>query len=266
MKSFFLTWSLFMFSSHAHALFSFEYAQHSGYGDLPIRILISETHATLIRQDTLNAGDAIGVFRANVTKALMDRLTATTPDLIESPPTPPPTRDSSYFVIRLQTDARKVELRVAHHPDALEKIKDLMREINVLETKTPWKPFRTLALDLTNDFTIRLTNAGTETIHVPFQTLGLTIESIDAKAPPPVPGFTPPPRVWELASGKGTLPSAIDIAPGTSTEYHLPLLVPASKDKLYRVRFFARGAIDPTLPDIAGTAVSKAMTPAEPRH
>lgn len=249
-------------SIEAQAGFSFEYAQHAGYGGLPIRISIAGTHATLIRQDALAGGDPIGVFRAEIGAAQQARLASAVPDSIDS--SVPAMRDAGYFTVRLQADGRKVDLRISQHPAALEKARDLMREVGLLETGLAWKPVRAFTLELAPGFVVRFHNIGTEAVRVAFQTLGLTIESIPAAEPPKVPGVTPPSRVWELANGEAALPPGLEIAPGASADVRLPLAAPVSSGKLYRARFFARGATDPAKPDVFGTATSKPVPGAQP--
>jgi hypothetical protein len=257
-----LLWSLMMLSVDAQAAFSFEYAQHAGYGGLPIRISIAGTHATLIRQDALAGGVPIGVFRAEITAEQQRRLASAVPDSIDSPV--PAVRDSGYFTVRMQVDSRKVDLRISQDPAAQEKARDLMREVGLLETGLSWKPVRAFTLELTPGFAVSFHNIGTEAVRVAFQTLGLTIESIPAAEPPKVPGVTPPSRVWELANGEAALPPALEIAPGASADVHLPLAGPVSPDKLYRARFSARGVTDPAKPDLFGTATSKPVPGAKP--
>ena len=250
-----LLWGLTMSSGESlGAEFSFEYAQHAGYGGLPVRMLVAGTRATLIRQDALEGGAPIGVFRAAITAAQQKQLMELTPDAVDSPVAP--ARDAGYFVIRLRAGARTADLRIAHDPRATEKVRPLLHEIERLETSLAWQPVRAIALELTPGFAVRFRNIGTEPVHLSFGTLGLTIESIAAEEPPKVPGVTPPARVWELATGQATLPPGIEIAAGESADLRLPL-GPTSKAKLYRARFFARGTTDPDQPELFGTATSK---------
>lgn len=238
------------------ATFSLEYAQHSGYGRMPLRILVEGTQATLIRQETLNAGQPIGLFRASFTAADQKRLSAAVPDTIESGA--PLMRDSDYFIIRLKTAQRNVELRFPHDPVALGKAAPMMQELARLEKELAWKPVRVILVELTPSYAVSIRNIGSEAVKVPFGTLGLTIESIAAAEPPKVPGKTPPPRIWEMASGTAHLPKSIEIGAGQSLEFPLPL-GPTAKDKLYRARFNAEGNIDPADPEILGTTYSVAV-------
>ncbi len=238
------------------ATFSLEYAQHSGYGRMPLRILVEGARATLIRQETLNAGQPIGVFHAAFTAADQKRLAAAVPDAIEGGA--PLQRDSGYFIVRLKSGQRNVELRFAHDPVALGKAAPMMQELARLEKELAWKPVRAILVELTPAYAVSIRNIGTEAVVVPFGTLGLTIESIAAAEPPKVPGKTPPPRVWEMANGTANLPRSIEIAAGQSLEFPLPL-GPTTRDKLYRARFNAQGNIDPDTPEIIGTAYSLAV-------
>ncbi|MGJ5819020.1 hypothetical protein [Paludibaculum fermentans] len=238
------------------ATFSLEYAQHSGYGRMPLRILVEGNQATLIRQETLTAGQPIGLFRATVTAADQKRLASAVPDSIESGT--PLQRDSDYFIVRLKTAQRNVELRFAHDPVALGKAAPMMKELERLEKDLAWKPLRAILVELTPAYAVSIRNIGSEPVKVPFGTLGLTIESIAAAEPPKVPGKTPPPRVWEMANGTANLPKSIELAAGQSLEFTLPL-GPTAKDKLYRACFNAQGNIDPADPEIIGTAYSLAV-------
>ncbi|WP_321475358.1 hypothetical protein [uncultured Paludibaculum sp.] len=238
------------------AVFSLEYAQHSGYGRMPTRILVDGTKATLIRQETLKAGEPIGVFQAAITQADQKRLAAAVPDSIDAGA--PPMRDSEYFIVRLKTDNRNADLRFAHDPAALEKAGAMMKELTRLETGLAWKPARAVVLELTPNYAVNIRNIGTESVRLPFGTLGLTIESIAAAEPPKVPGMTPRPRVWEMANGTANLPKSVELAAGQSLEFALPLGA-TTADKMYRARFYARGNIDPAQPDLFGTAYSVAV-------
>lgn len=238
------------------AVFSFEYAQHSGYGRMPLRIVVEGTQATLIRQETMTAGEPIGVFQATLPPAEQQKIAAATPESIDSAPAAQ--RDSEYFVVRLKTGQRNVELRIAHDPAALGASAALMKEMAHLEKDLAWKPVRAIVVELTPEFRVNVRSIGSEAVRLPLGPLGLTIESIAAAEPPRVPGVTPRPRVWEMANGTAQLPKSIELGPGQSMEFPLPL-ASVSEDKLYRARFFARGNIDPAQPDMAGLATSRAV-------
>ena len=202
------------------------------------------------------ASGGIGIFRAAFTAADQKRLTAAVPDSIESGA--PLQRDSDYFIVRLKTAQRSVELRFPHDPVALGKAAPMMQELARLEKELAWKPVRAILVELTPSYAVSIRNIGSEAVKVPFGTLGLTIESIAAAEPPKVPGKTPPPRIWEMANGTAHLPKSIEIGAGQSLEFPLPL-GPTTKDKLYRARFNAEGNIDPADPEIIGTAYSLAV-------
>lgn len=238
------------------AVFSLEYAQHAGYGRMPLRVLVQGNTATLIRQETLNAGEPIGVFQAPLSAAGQQRLSAAVPDSVTAGERP--MRDSDYFVLRMKSDRRNVDLRFAHDPAALGQFAAFMKELAHLERDLPWKPVRAMVVELTPNYTVNVRNIGTAMIRVPLGPLGLTIESIAATEPPRVPGVTPPPRVWEMANGTAHLPKSVELGPGQSLEFPLPLNG-VSKDKLYRARFFAMGNMEPDQPDLAGLATSKAV-------
>jgi hypothetical protein len=244
--------------------FSFEYAEHAGMGETPVRLTIDAQQATLQRSQSQTEGQAIGVFHAPVSSEQIRRLTAATPDALQvAVPMPP---DSPNFTVRLRNGARNVSLRIAAHPEALTEVEALTKEIESLITGLPWKAERALSLELRPPaapvtsgkpagFTVRLHNPGTQSLTLALQPGAIRIEAMLAAAPPRVPGVTPRPRFWETAGEGKTLPASVTIPAGGTTDLKLEATIDEPKEMLVRANFEIRRTAEPFV-----AAFSKPLT------
>jgi hypothetical protein len=243
---------------------SFEYAEHAGFGETPIRLTIEGTEATLVRQQSQAEAQAIGVFHAPVSSEQIRRLNAATPDALRSAVSMPP--DSPNFTVRLRAGTRNVNLRIAAHPEALTEVEALTNDVNKLIAELPWKAERALWLELMPpavavtagkpvEFVVRLHNPGTQALSLPLKAGAITIQAMAAVAPPRVPGVTPRPRFWETAGGDRTLPASVTVPAGATADIKLQATIDEAKSTLVRANFeMRRGA------DAFGAAFSKALT------
>jgi hypothetical protein len=244
--------------------FSFEYAEHAGMGETPVRITIEGSVATLVRHQSQVEAQAIGLFHASVSPDEIRRLSAATPDALRG--TAPMQPDSPNFTVRLHDATRNVSLRIAAQPDQLTEVAPLMKEIEHLIGGLQWKAERALWLEVMppaaavaagkpTEFIVRLHNPGTQAVNLPLKAGAITIEAMSAVAPPRVPGVTPRPRFWEMAGAGKTLPASVTIPAQGVTDLKLQATFDEAKQMLVRANYTMRRSADGF-----GAAFSKPLT------